>query len=198
LSDATQKPLENWRQGDLILAPFRLPVLAAKENGDLAIKNLPANLGVAILSQSCDVVKSIADCAYVQIAPLTTATDKEAEEIGKDRKPRKVLVPALDGLNLAIDLDHVTTIEKILIANLPRTEGCPSDESQLRFGQALARHRGRFAFPDGFNAAIASIVKDWFKRRYKKNSELGELGSVDKLIGLEASGGDMYEAEVAC
>jgi hypothetical protein len=27
---------------------------------------------------------------------------------------------------------------------------------------------------------------------------LGDLGSVDKLIGLEASGGDMYEAEVAC
>ena len=24
------------------------------------------------------------------------------------------------------------------------------------------------------------------------------LGSVDKLIGPEASGGDMYEAEVAC
>ena len=25
-----------------------------------------------------------------------------------------------------------------------------------------------------------------------------ELGPVDKLIGPEASGGDMYEAEIAC
>ncbi|MFT6670506.1 MAG: hypothetical protein ACJAVZ_001976 [Afipia broomeae] len=44
----------------------------------------------------------------------------------------------------------------------------------------------------------AAVLAGFAEEESAKALILIDLGSVDKLIGLEASGGDMYEAEVAC
>lgn len=45
---------------------------------------------------------------------------------------------------------------------------------------------------------LAELFEKQLSWRPKEEPSLEGLGSVDKLIGPEASGGDMYEAEVAC
>lgn len=173
--DAGAKPLEDWRQGDVILAPFRLPVLAPSSNGALAIRNHSADEGIAIISQSCDVVKDIAKCPWIQVAPLVKVDPDQFDQVEQRKHPRLTTVPALRDHSLAIDLDFCCSIEKQAIAHYDRVCGCPCDQSQARLSEDLARHRGRFAFPDDFNAEIAAHVKAWFKDKVKRDSPAAEL-----------------------
>ena len=56
-----------------------------------------------------------------------------------------------------------------------------------------------FATPNGLRYAAHCFNRSRAQQSRSALIPAGEkLGSVDKLIGLEASGGDMYEAEVAC
>lgn len=168
-------PLKEWRQGDLILAPFHLPVIVGREGDQSEAQFLPAKHGIAIISQSCDVVKAIGNCPYVQVAPLLPIDEDEASHILRGKRPRHVITPALEGKGLAIDLDACATVTKEAIVASERLCGCPDDLSQSRFGRALARHRGRFAFPDTFNDEIAKPIADWISEKYKKDSAQGKL-----------------------
>lgn len=170
-----QPPLKEWRQGDLILAPFSLPVVNARNGGQSSISRLPAEHGVAIVSQSCDVVKSAENCPYVQVAPLIPVDEDEASHIVRGKRPRMVIIPGLEGRGLAIDLDACATVQKDAIVSEERFCGCPDDAAQAYLSKALARHRGRFAFPDDFNDEVAAPIAEWISEKYKKQSPQGDL-----------------------
>lgn len=176
MDEVAEKPLADWRQGDIILAPFSLPRLVLGPSGP-AIRNYKAEHGVAIVSQSCDVVRRVDHCSVVQVSPLVPATDEEVEKIESLRVAGKAVIPALLGKNLVIDLDSAFTVDKTLIASFERTEGCPCDQSQARLSRALGRHRGRFAFPDEFNSEVARPIREWIRSKYKKRSPHGELAT---------------------
>lgn len=170
-----QPPLKEWRQGDLILAPFSLPVVSARDDEQSKIVRLIAEHGVAIVSQSCDVVKGTENCPYVQVAPLIPVEEDEASQILRGKRPRLVIIPGLEGKGLAIDLDACATVHKDAIASEKRFCGCPDDGAQACLGKALARHRGRFAFPDDFNDEVAAPIAEWISEKYKKQSPQGDL-----------------------
>ncbi|MVZ98496.1 hypothetical protein EUU23_12405 [Sphingorhabdus sp. IMCC26285] len=173
--ESKQPLLIDWRQGDIILTPFHLPVVVARENGHTKAEFLLAEYGVAIVSQTCDIVKSIANCPYVQVAPLVPVDPDEVEQILRNKKPRLIIVPGLMEKGLAIDLDSCATVKKEVIAGNERLCGCTNDASQLMLSRALGRHRGRFAFPDEFNESVARPVAEWISEKYKKQSAQGEL-----------------------
>jgi hypothetical protein len=176
-NEGTQTPLSNWRQGDIILAPFRLPIVVENPDGDTRLEALAAEHGVAIVSQTCDVVKGVENCPFIQVAPLVPIGDDEKPHILRGKRPRLVIVPELEARGLAIDLDACATVRKDVIATVERVCGCPDDASQAIFGRALARHRGRFAFPDQFNNEVAAPIAKWIKDKYKKQGPHGELAN---------------------
>lgn len=175
--EGTQTPLSDWRQGDIILAPFRLPVIVDNPDGDTRLEAYPAEHGIAIISQTCDVVRGSENCPYVQVAPLVPVDDDEKPHILRGKRPRLVIVPELETRGLAIDLDACATVRKDVFAAAQRICGCPDDASQATFGKALARHRGRFAFPDLFNDEVAYPIAKWIKDKYKKQGPYGELAN---------------------
>ena len=170
-----QPPLKEWRQGDLILAPFSLPVVSARNGEQSSITRLVAEHGIAIVSQSCDVVKGTENCPYVQVAPLILVDKDEASHIVRGKRPRLIIIPGLEGKGLAIDLDACATVQKDAIVSEERVCGCPDDVAQAHLGKALARHRGRFAFPDDFNDEVAAPIAEWISDKYKKQSPQGDL-----------------------
>lgn len=177
-----QQPLKDWRQGDFILAPFSLPVVVARSGEQSSIKRLRAEHGIVIVSQTCDVVKDTENCPYVQVAPLIRVDSDEVPHILRGKRPRLIIVPGLLGMGLAIDLDACATVSKEAIASEQRVCGCPDDSAQADLGKALARHRGRFAFPDDFNEEVAGPIAEWISEKYKKQSQQGKLiQSIDEV-----------------
>jgi hypothetical protein len=139
------------------------------------IVRLIAEHGIAIVSQSCDVVKSTENCPYVQVAPLVPVDENEASQILRGKRPRLVIIPGIEGKGLAIDLDACATVQKDAIVSENRICGCPDAGAQAYLGKALARHRGRFAFPDDFNDEVAAPIAEWISDKYRKQSPQGDL-----------------------
>ncbi|WP_370189292.1 hypothetical protein [Qipengyuania sp.] len=178
-------PLEDWRQGDLILAPFKLPVLYLDDQGQHVIGNIDAPHGVALLSQSCDVCKPIDKISVVQVCPLVPADPKKLATIAKRQDNRAAIVPASEKLGLALDLDNVAMLTKEMVAQFERVEGCPCDASQRDLAAALGRHRSRFAFPDEFHEQISTHLRAWIQKRNGKASEQGRLADAIYQVRAE-------------
>ena len=55
------------------------------------------------------------------------------------------------------DLTRIMTVERPVAAEWTRTAECGTSEEQRDFGRDLARHFGRFAFPDDFTKAMRAL-----------------------------------------
>lgn len=165
--------LDAWRQGDLALAPLELSVLMVDDQEQFW-QAIDAPHGVAILSQSCDIIRKVEDRPYVQIAGLVPATAGEIARAIRLETPSRIYINSLNDRELLIDLDLTATVHKTVVSTWQRTAGCASDDETRRFAISLARHRQRFAFPDAFNALIAPIRK-WIESKRSKQSSQGNF-----------------------
>jgi len=179
---AVDAALADWRQGDCVVGdswfvvrfsaahPLSGPArLAAAEGVDLAEEQVR---GLIVVSQTCDVVRSCVDRPFVEVCPLVEVDDVRLQEIARGRRPMYALVPALVPDRLVADLDRTMTVEKPVIAGWVRTAGCTTDVEAWALGQALARKRARFAFPDDFTA-FAKKLQDRLIDKHEKNSDEG-------------------------
>lgn len=172
-TDGRDDVLDEWRQGDLALAPLELPVIA-DENGEAVWQALDAAHGVMIISQSCDIVRSSDHRPYVQVAALVQATDSEIARSIRRETPSRIHLEAVANQGLLVDLDATATVQKAVVQTWVRTPGCRTDEERRRVAAALARYRQRFAFPDDFNALV-SPVRRWIESKRSKQSNLGNF-----------------------
>jgi hypothetical protein len=156
--------LDDWRQGDLVLAPVELPQLDVEE-GETVVSFIEAEHGVAVLTQSCDIVRSHEDRPVVQVAALTPADADELQRARSGQAVRYAYLPSLAERGLVIDLDISATVTKQLAQAWERTTGCTNDDERRSLAGAIARHRQRFAFPDAFNAVVKPIRKLVEKKR---------------------------------
>lgn len=173
MADDDASCLDDWHQGDLALVPIDLPFVILDES-ELAVAFMDAPHGVAVLTQSCEIIKPAAERPTVQVAVLVPVDDDDYVRIEGNNAPTRVIVPGLGGMNLAIDLDSVATVAKDVLISWPRTEGCPSDQDQRVLASKLARHRQRFAFPDAFNDLIQPLRRLVQKKR-KAQSHIGNF-----------------------
>lgn len=165
--------LDEWRQGDLALTAIELPAITVDEDG-LAWQAIDAPHGVAVLSQSCDIVRAVEHRPYVQIAGLVMATADEIGRAERGETPSRISLECLKEKSLLIDLDTAATVHKTAVASWERIAGCNNDEERRRIASALARHRQRFAFPDSFNDLILP-VRRWIEGKRNKQSALGNF-----------------------
>lgn len=86
--------------------------------------------------------------------------------------PRFAMVPGVLDKQLVADLDRTMTLEKPVLERWDKVSGCRNDEERRKFANALARKRGRAAFPDDFVTLIKPL-QDKCKKKHGNDSALG-------------------------
>jgi len=161
--------LREWRQGDCTLGEhwflYRFnpkrpltedSVNVAQEEIDLAESEVK---GFSVVTQTCDIVRPCHDRPFIEVVPLVEIDEKRLHEIQRSRRPRYAYIPGVSQFSLVADLDRVMTVEKAVVAEWERIPGCQNDDEVRILGQALARKRVRFAFPDDFIAFAQKLQK---------------------------------------
>ncbi|MFJ2632746.1 hypothetical protein ACIO6U_12455 [Streptomyces sp. NPDC087422] len=105
----------------------------------------PTPDGVAIITQTCDLVLSDRPTAHV--ARVVNLPTNEAKESRNGRRPNLVPLPAV-GPTFFADLTYLATVDKSLVAEYQARPGVQGDEEVRKFGQRVGRRYSRFAFPD--------------------------------------------------
>jgi hypothetical protein len=161
--------LKEWCQGDCVLGdhwfvqrcnPER-PLTeassdAAKEGTDLVEDEVR---GFVVVTQTCDIVRSCDSRPFIEVVPLVEVDEQCLYEVRRSRRPQYAYIPGVAELNLVADLDRVMTVEKAVVAEWERKSGGRNDEDIRALGQALARKRVRFAFPDDFTELAKKLQK---------------------------------------
>lgn len=174
--------LDGWQQGDCCLGEhwflvrFSLDRPLTEESKSLAEQGVDvseaAYPGLVILSQTCDVVRSMDERPYLEVAALRAVDSVEIELIKKGLKPRFAFIPGLEQRLLVADLDLVNSVEKAVLQGLAPARGCRSDAEIRRFAESLGRKRNRFAFPD----FITDILGKWQSRLKDKRDKASDEG----------------------
>lgn len=188
--------LLDWQQGDVAspgivmhIARQELPVTAEAneladvddEPGPLAV--FVATESMAVVSQTCDVIRGCAERPFVKVSPVVRLRDQELADARARRLPRYAALPGLADDAFA-DLDYTTTLEKPVLVGLERTVGCNTSSSIKQFSAAVARHGGRFAFPDDVHSTLQPLRRRLTKRAGKDSPE-GQC--VDRILQIRAS-----------
>jgi len=174
--------LESWCQGDFIIGSLGFIVRFEPEiplwpgdrdevtDSDVYEEEVE---GLVILTQTCDVVRKSRDRPYLEVGPLVRVKDEATlRSIMRGTSPRYAYVPGAASRMLVADLDRVMTIEKGLLAKWARETGCPTDQDQRCFAEALARKRARFAFPNDFVSMVEGL-RDRITQKHAKESPEG-------------------------
>lgn len=173
--------LREWRQGDLALEESwfvhvgdgAAPLTAAPAEAAGGAQALTSEvLGLVLLTQTCDIVRSCVTRPYVEVAPLVRVSEDDLHQVKRGRRPAHATLPALEKDLLVVDLDRVMTVEKSIVASWRRTPGFTRDADGRAFAQALARKRVRFAFPDDFTS-LAKKLQARLGDKHDKDTDEG-------------------------
>lgn len=175
--------ISQWRQGDCVvgeqtfthafdpMVPITEAAKAAATAGFALVDTFVA--GLAVLTQTCDLVRSCKVRHYVEVAPLVLAESGLVEEVRRGRRPNYAYLTGIADHGLIVDLDRVMTVEKALVVTWSRVQGCRTDDETRQFADALARKRSRFAFPDDFTLLVDGL-RERLNEKHGKQSPEGE------------------------
>lgn len=173
--------LSEWRQGDLALEESwfvhvgdgAVPLSEAAGAAESGVQALTSEvLGLAVVTQTCDIVRSCVARPYVEVAPLVRVNKDDLHQVKRGRRPAHATLPRLEVDLLVVDLDRVMTVEKSIVASWKRTPGFTADADGRAFAQALARKRVRFAFPDDFTSLVRKL-QGRLGDKHDKNTDEG-------------------------
>jgi len=157
--------LRDYQQGD-ILELESIPLLG--HDGEPVSHETPD--GVAILTQTCDVVQE--DKHSIHVAPLVELPEDKAKGAAKGAMPSYVAVTEA-GPQVFADLEHIATVDKQRVASLTPRRGMATVDEQKRFGARVGRKFSRFAFPDEVSFWLEPLKKIVLSKIDKGNSALG-------------------------
>ena len=174
---AIDERLNDWNQGDVVLgdaipfvhlADFNQPITLGSQNAAEIDPDNAERLGtvvthvagVAVITQSCDLVRSCKDQPFVKLSILQEVTQNFVDDVRKGHRPRYAYIAGVADRLLVANLDAISTVEKAVIAAVEpryRIRGCRTDAEVREFVFALSRNASRFAFPDDFSTAMRSV-----------------------------------------
>lgn len=202
LVDEVDQLVSEWRQGDvscdrsiefLHLAdldrPHSDPALKllrqAGETGAQKFGIQPildkAVKGVAILTQTCDLIRSCRDRPYVEVAPLVKVSQQFVEEVRLGKRSGFAYVPCMEKSSLVADLDRIMTVEKAVLGRWSRIAGRMTEKEAHDFRNAIGRKRSRFPFPDEFVEAMADIKKHLGIKHSRQTDEGNHLRALREI-----------------
>ena len=198
--------LQNWQQGDVILgdvlgfvhiADLSRPLtdvahaqaeLGFEEGGQLTALGSSVD-GLAIITQTCDVIKPCETFAFVQVAALRRVEKKLASEVRHCLRPNLAMLPGVFEQDMVVDLEKIMTIEKSVLIQIPherKIRGLGTDEEVRAFAECLSRRFSRFAFPDDFVEAV-SAIRDRLISKHGKSTEEGNAYATLREIRVVVS-----------
>jgi hypothetical protein len=175
MTAAAAEAIGSYRQGDVL--EDLAAVVAVGPRGETV--EVPAPLGVVVVSQTCDVV--LPNRLSVQLARRVRLGDREASEARDGKRPRYAYLPQIGETDFA-DLDVIMTVAKRHISGLRRRPGVLTDEEVRRFARALARKYGRFPFPDNVTPWLRPLEEVVSSRVRRPNSPEGRV--LDDVVEL--------------
>ncbi len=187
--------LKEWRQGDIALEESwfvhvgdgALPLSEAAAQAESGTQALTSEVvGLVVVTQTCDIVRSCVTRPFIEVAPLVRVSEVDLHQVKRGRKPSHAALPALVSDLLVADLDRIMTVEKSIAASWKRTPGFTRDADARVFAQALARKRVRFAFPDEFTA-LAKKVQARLGDKHDKHTDEGRGLRALREIRVQAS-----------
>jgi hypothetical protein len=203
--------LEDWQQGDTILGvdipfihladltrpitPQSCEIAKSPEEGDPLANIATMVPGFVVTTQTCDIVRPCDERALVQIAALKGVEPDQLEQIKRGLRPRYAFIPGVSKHGLVADLDAVMTIEKAVLAQIPKTNrvrGCLTDVDARQFASALSRNLSRVAFPDDFVKAVKPIQQRIVDKHGKPTSDrkgnpTNEGALLDRLLEIRVA-----------
>ena len=209
---SVDQAMQTWRQGDVCLddgleflhladlsrphspASVQVTEVHASNDEDFEAGGTPVLdkvLGMAVLSQTCDVVRGCQERPFVEVAPLVEVPESWVEEVRRLKRPAFAYVPVTADRQLVADLDRTMTVEKALIAGWARTPGWAADKDRRAFARALARKKSRFAFPNDFVIAARSLQERLINKHHKQTDEGAHLRALREIrVGAAPSWDD--------
>lgn len=168
--------LKHWRQGDYAMGVGGFLFANPTEGNDPfdAGETTENIVGLVIISQSCDIVRSTGGRDFVAVCPLVEVPEKNVSAILKGRRPYLTDVENAGRTRFA-DLSRIMSVHKNLLRTWVRQVGFTNQSARLRFAAALERKFGQFAFPDDFDQAIKEFRERVWSRYDKSGSEPGKV-----------------------
>lgn len=144
----------------------------------------------AIVSQTCDVVRKLADFTHLQLMPIVELSEQEWGQALNGRKGTLFSLPVAEGLPAqfpAIDCAISFPVSKAALADpRVRTLNTPLDPAaRVLLSNWLMRRVGRHAFPDELEHYVLHPLRDKVRKAIGKTSPGGQLASA--LIGVWSS-----------
>jgi hypothetical protein len=167
--------LSRWRQGDfaLISGGF-LSAIEAEEVDSFEAAIDDSVVGLAVVSQTCDIIRMQADRRFVIMCPLVAHDERVAKDVVRGRRPNLFRIEGAPEHFFA-DISRMMSVDKRVLARWPRSDGFTSEEGRARFGAALERKFGRFAFPNDFDDAVKEFKERVWSRHGSRDSEPGKV-----------------------
>jgi len=177
--DAGKNPMCEWQQGDYVLdaGGFMMaePIEPDPEWPYVAEFHREEDgvVGLVAISQTCDLVQGGEGNGrdYVSFSPLVRVSEGVARDALRGRKPGLAeLETGPDGC--FVDLTRTMTASKDLVRTWTRQNGFDDQEKRIKFGRAIARKYGNFAFPDAFDVATKNFRERAWSKHGKPNAPL--------------------------
>lgn len=176
--------VNSLRQGDIL----DLDWIPEINGGELIQRKLSA--GVAIISQTCDVVQESESKRNMIVAPIVEEPDRTLlSNARRGRSPLKLFLEGCGtgGSDVVVDLQFAASVPKSFVKGtklLGRRSVSDHSQEARDLSMAIARAFSRFAFPDAVQVSLSKFLK---KTRDKAGS-IGPLGrTLDYVDSLRVS-----------
>ncbi|WP_422365678.1 hypothetical protein [Pelagibius sp.] len=190
--------LNEWRQGDYVDDIDGFTFFEPPEGGsDLpytAIEMSHVNdrqvIGLVLISQTCDIVinpNNDPDRSYVTASPLVKLDPSALGDMQRGASAKFARIEHHTEELVAADLGCTMCISKRLLLGWTRHRGFNEEQSRIRFGKAVERKFGRFAFPDDFAKAFQKFHKHVRSKHSNPNSPLANIYRSIREIRVRAA-----------
>lgn len=143
--------------------------------------------GVAIVSQTCDIV--LENRPNISVAAIRFLTGSDAKKARDGAQSRYVEIPFYHA-DAFIDLEYIATIEKPKLTDFLATQGVDQKDANevRRVGLAIGRRFSRFAFPDEVNPWLRPLSSEIRKKYDRVTSPLGR--ALQELVEVRIESAD--------
>lgn len=175
----TTDSLSAWRQGDFTRDYAGFAFLnrsgdIVKEGDVKSHDEQGRTVGVAVISQTCDIVREPSVVPYVTVCPLVRVSESKLDHVEKRRMPRMGFLPALKDETVAVDFSRTMSVEKELLKSWKRNPGCENEAEQRQFARMIETYFGRFPFPDELSASLEKFRKKVYDKHNREQSPFGQ------------------------
>lgn len=172
--------LQAWQQGDytcnckeFVLMDQTGAALTESSHAGASCYNPP--VGAVVISQTCDLLRSVAVVPYVIVCPLVHLDEEAYDNLEKGRTSRFGFLPAVRCSKLAVDFTRTMSVEKEALKSWTRKRGCRTEEERTNLADAIKGFFGRYPFPDDFVRCLKPLRRKLFSKYNKPNSSLGKV-----------------------